>query len=75
VNSASVTLTRSLALAQHPDLDVERVRGAAGALDFGIAADRIAGMLIIVRLPPLIYNPTGRQSRSASDEDREANGS
>jgi hypothetical protein len=29
---------------QHPDLDVERDRGAAGALDFGIAADRIAGM-------------------------------
>jgi hypothetical protein len=29
---------------QHPDLDVERDPGAAGALDFGIAADRIAGM-------------------------------
>jgi hypothetical protein len=34
----------ALALAQHPDLNVERDRGAAGALDFGIAADRIAGM-------------------------------
>jgi hypothetical protein len=32
----------ALALAQHPDLDVERDRGSPDALDVGIAADRVS---------------------------------
>jgi hypothetical protein len=34
----------ALSLAQDPDLDVERDRGPAGALEFGVAAHRVADM-------------------------------
>src|SRR5215510_11836395 len=47
----------ALALAQHPDLDIERDRGSPELLDVGVAADGVADILPAESIKDMIQPP------------------